>query len=175
MIVKVVRHGETDLNQPIKKMQGISNYDLNENGIEQAKYTRDKLAKEKFDIIISSPLERAKHTAEIINEPHHLNIIFDDRIKERDYGTLEGQEIKTEYFDFNYDFESIDGEALEVYTARIKDFISDVKNKYANKNVLIVCHNGVIRMIRCILEGIPEDNNTAQIGISNGEIKEFVF
>ena len=33
MKVKFVRHGETDLNRPIRRMQGISNYDLNMNGI----------------------------------------------------------------------------------------------------------------------------------------------
>lgn len=34
MIVKFVRHGETDLNKPIRKMQGISNYDLNEKEVQ---------------------------------------------------------------------------------------------------------------------------------------------
>ena len=33
MKIRFVRHGETDLNKPIRRMQGISNYDLNENGI----------------------------------------------------------------------------------------------------------------------------------------------
>ena len=36
MKVKFVRHGETDLNKPIRRMQGISNYDLNENGIKKS-------------------------------------------------------------------------------------------------------------------------------------------
>ena len=70
MKVKFVRHGETDLNRPIRKMQGVSDYDLNENGIKQAEETRDKLATEDIDVIISSPLKRARHTAEIINEAH---------------------------------------------------------------------------------------------------------
>ena len=104
MRVKFVRHGQTDLNSPIRKMQGISDYDLNKNGIN-----------EDFDIIISSPLKRAKHTAEIINEKKKLPLILDDRIKERNYGKLEGQLFKKEYCNLNYDFESIDGESLVNY------------------------------------------------------------
>ena len=53
MIVKFVRHGETDLNSSVRRMQGISNYDINENGIKQAESTRDKLDKEEFDLIIT--------------------------------------------------------------------------------------------------------------------------
>ena len=53
MKITFVRHGETDLNRPIRKMQGITNYDLNENGIKQAQTTRDKLADGEFDLIIN--------------------------------------------------------------------------------------------------------------------------
>ena len=81
MKIKFVRHGETDLNSPIRRIQGISDYDLNANGIKQAKNIRNKLAKEDFDVIISSPLKRAKHTAEIINELRNLDLILDDRKK----------------------------------------------------------------------------------------------
>jgi len=175
MKVKFVRHGQTDLNSPIRRMQGISDYDLNINGIEQDKSTRDKLAIEEFDIIISSPLRRAKHTAEIINETKNLPLIFDDRIIERNYGKLEGQVFDKEYCNLDYDFQSVEGESIDKYIARLKDFINDVKEKYADKKVLVVAHNGVISVISCILEGEPEDRNFEKRGIKNGEIKEFIF
>ena len=175
MIVKFIRHGETDLNSPIRKMQGISDYDLNINGVNQAQITRDKLSKENFDIIISSPLKRAKHTAEIINEFRNIDLIFDDRIMERNYGQLEGKEYNIEYCNLDYDFESIGGESIQNYKARLNDFILDIKKKYSDKKVLVVAHNGVISVISCILEGEPEDNNFAKRGIKNGEIKEFIF
>lgn len=175
MKVKFVRHGETDLNNPVRRMQGISDYDLNANGIKQAENTRNKLAEENFDIIISSPLKRAKHTAEIINEFKNLDIIFDDRIVERNYGQLEGQLFNKNYCNLDYDFESIGGESMERYKARLKDFISEIKKKYYNKKVLVVAHNGVISVLSCILEGEPEDKNFESLGIKNGEIKEFTF
>lgn len=175
MKVNFVRHGETDLNKPIRKMQGVSNYDLNENGVKQAEGTRDKLAKEKFDIIISSPLKRARHTAEIINEIQKVDLIFDERIAERDYGELEGKLFDKEYCSLDYDFESIGGEPIEKYITRLKAFMNDVKEKYSDKKVLVVAHNGVISMFSCILEGEPEDRNFGSRGIKNGEVKEFEF
>lgn len=175
MKVKFVRHGETDLNSPVKRMQGISDYDLNINGIKQAETIRNKLAEEDFDIIITSPLKRAKHTAEIINEFKNLDLILDDRIMERNYGQLEGELFKKDYCNLDYDFESVGGESIENYKARLKDFISEIKKKYYDKKVLVVSHNGVISVISCILEGEPEDNNFENRGIKNGEIKEFIL
>ena len=175
MKITFVRHGETDLNYPVRRMQGVSDYDLNINGIKQAEDIRNKLAEEDFDIIISSPLKRAKRTAEIINELKKIDIIFDDRIIERNYGQLEGQLFKKEYCNLDYDFESIGGESINIYKARLKDFIFEIKKKYYNKKVLVVAHNGVISVISCILEGEPEDKNFENRGIKNGEIKEFIF
>ena len=175
MKVKFVRHGETDLNYPVKRMQGISDYDLNINGIKQAEEIKNKLAEENFDIIISSPLKRAKHTAEIINELKKIDIIYDDRIIERNYGQLEGQLFNKEYCNLDYDFERIGGESIDIYKARLKDFISEIKKKYYDKKVLVIAHNGVISVLSCILEGKPEDNNFENRGIKNGEIKEFIF
>lgn len=175
MKVKFVRHGETNLNNPVRRMQGISDYDLNTNGIKQAETIRNKLAEENFDIIITSPLKRAKHTAEIINEFKNLDLILDDRIMERNYGQLEGELFEKDYCNLDYDFESVGGESIENYKARLKDFISEIKKKYYDKKVLVVSHNGVISVISCILEGEPEDNNFENRGIKNGEIKEFIF
>ena len=175
MEVKFVRHGQTDLNYPVRRMQGISDCDLNSNGIKQAENIRDKLANEDFDIIISSPLKRARHTAEIINEQKRIDIIFDNRIIERNYGNLEGELFNKEYCNLDYDFESVGGESLYKYKARLQDFIFEIKKKYYDKKVLVVAHNGVISMISCILEGIPEDNNFEKLGIKNGDVKAFNF
>ena len=78
-----------------------------------------------------------------------------------------------EYCNLDYDFESIGGESIDTFKARLKDFIFETKKKYYSKKVLVVAHNGVISMLSCILEGVPEDNNFKNCGIKNGEIKEF--
>jgi len=175
MKVKFVRHGETDLNKPVRRMQGISDYDLNQNGIKQAEAIRDKLKNEEFDVIICSPLKRAKHTAEIINEGQNIPLIIDKRLIERDYGKLEGELYDKKYCNIDYDFESVGGETIEKYKERLEYFILDIKNMYSDKKVLVVAHNGVISVISCIVEGEPEDGNFESRGIRNGELKEFDF
>src|SRR5699024_7675995 len=108
-----------------------------------------------------------------INEKKNVPLILDDRIKERNYGKLEGQLFKKEYCNLNYDFESIEGESLENYENRLKEFIQSIKDKYSDKKILVVAHNGVISVLSCILEGMPENGNFETRGIKNGEVKEF--
>lgn len=76
MNLLVVRHGQTNynLNHII-----LSKTDdpLNETGISQAQTTAKNLEREKIDLIISSPLRRAKQTAEIINKGRNIPIIYD--------------------------------------------------------------------------------------------------
>ncbi len=64
----VVRHGETDWNVE-RRLQGQTDIELNENGIRQANKLKQDLNDKdcNIDLIISSPLKRAKKTAEIIS------------------------------------------------------------------------------------------------------------
>ncbi|MGE5309696.1 MAG: histidine phosphatase family protein, partial [Sphaerimonospora mesophila] len=81
MKIYFVRHGQTDFNAGKAYASGDIDHELNEIGIEQAQQARNQLKDTSFDIIISSPLRRAKKTAEIINEYHGQEIQFDERIK----------------------------------------------------------------------------------------------
>ena len=98
MNIFVVRHGQTEWNV-MKKMQGSADIELNEKGLSQASDTADMLRDLAFDIIFCSPLKRAKQTAEIINDDRGLNIIFDERLRERNYGEFEGTSKSS--FDYN--------------------------------------------------------------------------
>ena len=85
MKIYLVRHGECESN-----VVGRYNYideDINENGIKQAEELRDNFRSIDYDIVISSPLIRALHTAQIINDDKK-DIITDDRLVERKHGSL---------------------------------------------------------------------------------------
>ena len=86
----IVRHGQTNWNKK-GKIQGKTDIELNEEGIEQAKEVRKILEKYPIDVIVSSPLKRARKTAEIINETKKVPIIFDKGIEERGFGEFEGK------------------------------------------------------------------------------------
>ena len=66
MKIYVMRHGQTDWNLA-GKAQGRTDIELNDTGIEQAKQTKKQIDNYKIDLIICSPLKRARKTAEIIN------------------------------------------------------------------------------------------------------------
>ncbi|MGK0532507.1 histidine phosphatase family protein [Bacillus sp. 'calajunan'] len=66
-VLCLVRHGETEWNAT-GKLQGRENIDLNKNGKQQAGKCGLYLRENRWDVIISSPLSRAKQTAEIINQ-----------------------------------------------------------------------------------------------------------
>ena len=78
MKIYVIRHGETDVNIQ-NRINSLNDDDLNENGIKQAKDLRNELKNIDYDFIISSPLKRTKHTAELLNVKE-LPIYFDKRL-----------------------------------------------------------------------------------------------
>ena len=159
-MIYLTRHGQTDWNVQ-KKVMGRYDEPLNEKGIEQARQTKELLSNCDFDLIICSPLLRAKETAQIINQDRNIKIEYDDRIIERDFGELEGLE-KTD-FDFdrfwnyykNNKYEK--AENIQNFFNRIYSFLDDICVKYSDKNVLIVAHGGVSIPFNCYFENnIPE-------------------
>ncbi len=89
MKVFFVRHGETDWNVE-RRIQGKVNIELNEFGRHLARETAKGLKDIPFDICFTSPLWRAKETAEIILAGRNVPIIEDDRITEMAFGEYEG-------------------------------------------------------------------------------------
>ncbi len=175
MKILVTRHGQTDWNVE-KRIQGRTDIELNNKGIEQAYQTKENLKNEKIDLIICSPLKRAKQTADIINIDRNLPITYDERLLEICYGENEGKL----HNDFDYDgFWSIvnthkykDAENVNEFIQRVHHFLNDLKNR-KEENILIVTHNGVCRAINTYFNGIPEDKNIIELGIKNCEVVKY--
>ena len=177
MKILVTRHGQTDWNVE-KRIQGRTDIELNNKGIEQAYQTKENLENEKIDLIICSPLKRAKQTADIINKDRNMPIIYDERLLEICYGENEGRL----HDDFDYDgFWSIintheykEAENVNKFIQRVHNFLNDLKNR-KEENILIVTHNGVCRAINTYFNGIPNDNNIIDLGIKNCEVVKYNF
>ena len=88
--VYFVRHGLTNSNVEKRMMGTRVDESLNETGIAQVKEAAKKLDRG-FDIIISSPLKRAKESADIIAAELNVPVIVDDNLKERDSGEGSGK------------------------------------------------------------------------------------
>lgn len=172
----VIRHGITNSNK-LNIFNGHYDEDLNEIGIQQIEQISEKITRETIDLIISSPLLRAKHTSDIISD-NKIPIIFDERLIERDMGELTQQSKKlVDERLWNY-YQTLNFKNLETISSiysRITQLIDEIKIKYSNKNILLVTHAFVIRAINIYFYGIPEDGNLKKYSLENGEIKKFIL
>lgn len=167
MNLYILRHGETDYNLE-GKFQGRVNTALNETGIKQSYKTKEKLEKIKFDIVISSPLDRAVQTTKIVT---NINPIIDERIVERSFGTLEG-----EYSipDYENKIKMYNIETYEQICERVYDFLNDILKKYKNTdNILIGTHSCVAQIIETYFNKNLNKTNWKEFKLKNAEYKKY--
>jgi uncharacterized phosphatase len=101
-------------------------------------------------VIITSPLTRAKQTAEIIDKEVNAPIVVMEEFIERHFGDREGmtlEEMRSAYPDGKYP----SGEETETLNKRIKEGLEKINEKYPEGKVLLVAHGGVINALLAIL------------------------
>ena len=178
MSVLVVRHGRTDWND-LENVQGTADIPLNETGILQANETKKLLKEEKIDMIISSPLIRARQTAQIINEEKNLEIVYDERIRERNFGEFEGFNKKEfdfkDFWTYSKNLRYDKAENIQDFFKRIFDFLDIIKKEYRDKNVLLVIHGGVSVAVNAYFEGIPPENIPTKGALKNCQVRKYEF
>jgi len=153
-------------------------------GVKQAVDAGKKLLDLNIEIAFASPLVRAQQTCQIAMStwPHdrRVPIITDYRILEGYFGNAEGKVVTPESYvsrDFwgkrelaSYD----DMESLEEMDARVKNFFDEIRTKHKGKNVLVVCHGGIMRMMAAYFLGKPESGKYHDLGtFKNCEILSF--
>lgn len=172
MRIFIVRHGQVPHNA--SRTYYDEDEDLTALGIEQANTLKNKIRDLDYDVIISSPLIRAIHTAKIINV-RNRKIIVDDRLKERSPGNLSGKPLEStnreEYWNFNSKIQYGTSENMKTFFSRVFNFLDDLKSKeYAS--VLIVAHSGVSKAFSAYFQGI-NDGKFLEHGLKNCEIREY--
>lgn len=174
MEIYYVRHGQTDWNLARKMQGGETERALNETGIEQANMTKRELENIEYDVVICSPMHRARQTAEIIRDDKKVITVIDERIRERRLGNLEGHEItediERQIWDYDLNYQIPNGESLHDFEKRVLEFLKDIKQEYKDKTVLIVAHGGVAKIIKAYFYGMPESRNLSDISMKNCEI-----
>lgn len=146
------RHGQTDYNKK-DLILGITDLELNETGLSQAHQLADEIKQSgtRIDIIIASPMKRALKTAQIVAQANSLELVTDERLREWDYGSYEGKHRSAPGFSENKREFAVrmgtTGESLMQLMHRVYSALDDVKSRYKGKNVLLVSHGGVCRVI----------------------------
>ncbi|MBO5209609.1 MAG: histidine phosphatase family protein [Lachnospiraceae bacterium] len=169
MLVYLIRHGETNQNKQ-RKLQGQSNYELNDYGRELAEKTRDALSNVTFDCAFSSPLIRALETASIIIGKRDIPIVEDIRIQEISFGDYEGLCCGKEgynipdpqflnFFDAPEKYRiPPNGESFTEVIERTGEFWEELlqKTEYRDKTILISTHG-------CALKALLANIRTTEI------------
>jgi probable phosphoglycerate mutase len=178
-MIYFVRHGQTDYN--LKQIYaGQKDIPLNQNGILQAQATANELKDVHFDICYCSPLIRAKQTcAEIVKFHPNLKVIYDDRLKERDYGKL--VDLPVGSIKFNRWKVGVDDIATQNYCiepimtmySRIKEFYDQILQENLHKDILIVAHSGIGRIGSAYFYGMPDNKDFSTIRIPNAGVVKF--
>jgi uncharacterized phosphatase len=163
MIVAFIRHGQTDWNRE-GLLQGSSDIPLNDTGRAQARDALMTLRSRPWDVVVSSPLRRARETAAIIAEGLGVELgAAYDGLAERDYGDLEG----TPSADAIDRWPSRDypgAETLDSVASRGVDALAAIAADLPGKAVLVVCHGTIIRYTLARIAGRPVP------GIDNGSV-----
>lgn len=176
MKIFVIRHRQTEWNV-LKKMQGFADIPLNERGLEQANEAKINLIDKTYDIVFCPPLIRAKQTATIVNEDKNIDIIYDKRLRERNYGEFEGTNKSSfnynDFWVYNKNIKYAKAENVQDFFKRIYNFLDELKLKYQDKNVLIICHAGVLKAIECYANGMMSDDEIGPYLPDNASVQEY--
>lgn len=166
MTYAFIRHGQTDWNAE-DRLQGSSDIPLNDRGREQAAEAVDVLRGTDWTAVVSSPLARARETAQIISE--RLGVPLGrtyDELAERDYGPLEGHNA-SEAMSRWPDREYPGAESMESVVERGRAGLARIADDYGDADIVIVCHGTIIRYTLAALAGRPVE------GIRNGAVSTF--
>ncbi|MCD8198359.1 MAG: histidine phosphatase family protein [Lachnospiraceae bacterium] len=168
MDIYLMRHGETEWNR-IRRLQGITDIPLNENGITEAKRAAEGLRDVPFDRIYTSPLIRAKQTAEIVRGNRSIEIIETEGLKEISFGEYEGLICQKEGYNipdpnFPRFFEDPEhyrtapgGESIRHLRERTLHFFRGIMEDPRNEGMtfLMTTHGAAIRGILSGLQELP--------------------
>lgn len=151
MIIYSTRHGQTDYNKA-DLILGTTDLPLNDTGKAQAEALAERVADMgDVDIIVASPMLRAQTTAGAVAQRCGLDVVTDERLREWDYGEYEGKTRYTEGFADNKRQFGVrmgkSGESLMQLCHRVYSALDDIIAEYRGKNVLVVSHGGVCRVI----------------------------
>ena len=182
--ITVLRHGESVGNAE-SRWQGQADYPLTDTGRAQARKLAGRWKEEnvKFDLVISSPLERAKETAEIIASTLHVKVEFESLWLERDNGEFSGltaHEVRQNFvhstFSTPYDPVGGVGEGDWELFLRAGQALQNLLKREPAR-YLIVSHGGLLNQFMHAVVGVaPQANNAgARFRFSNTAFAQLMY
>ncbi|MBM6947604.1 histidine phosphatase family protein [Mordavella massiliensis] len=167
MKIYIVRHGQTDWNKA-RRIQGQVDIPLNEFGRHLARETARGLRDVRFDACFTSPLSRAKETAQIILAGRDVPVIDEPRLEEMSFGVYEGKccagdnwelpENFHRFFDGPDRYEAPEGgESFGQVRDRTGAFLEELARRpeYADGQILLATHGAALAGLLCYIRRAP--------------------
>jgi len=179
-----IRHGESEKNILNIESDEVDKYPLTEKGRKLISKKAQELKNEGIDVVFSSPILRAKESAEIINEELDKEIKLDDRLSEIDFGKWLGLPVD-EFWDeherlrgsieslMDYKFGET-GESRNEVVARVREFLKEINQKYSGQTILVVGHGVINAAMRKVLYDISENDFRVQ-EVPKFELNHFFY
>jgi len=165
-IIVLIRHGETDWNIE-GRYQGQADPPLNSRGILQAQQLAIELNKSNLQILYTSPLRRAKQTAQILSDQLGIPQVDEPRLMEihqGDWQTRLRSEIETMYPEVFKNWENNpwqvtppDGEHLSEVQRRVYTAIDDILREHTHQKIGLVTHRIPIALIKVRYQSLDPD------------------
>ena len=177
-----LRHGQAKNNTERILSGRTPGVPLTDKGITQAQQTAELLEHMNISAIYSSPIQRAKHTAEIVGKHNSIDVTIDDRLIELDMGKFTNvpyDEIFTSHGNvfmkfYNGELE-IAHNGVETFAdvkKRVASIVEEVIEKHPDENVVLVTHMDPIKaMLSTIVDLSP--TNLFELIIANASLNLF--
>lgn len=146
-----VRHGKTHFNE-IQLKQGWCASPLTKQGIKEIENMAEQLKDYTIDAAYTSPILRAKHTAQMILKNHTVLLNEDKRLKEVNFGLLEGLpclfvdklhlESSDWLNDLQMDYSGYEGENVEDVIQRHFDLLDEIEKKFQKDDTILMVGHG---------------------------------
>lgn len=162
--IYLIRHCQTGGNKQ-RLFQGRMDADISEEGARQLELLAERFKDIRLDAVYSSPLLRARRTAEAVVTYRPLPIRQDPRLIEIDVGVWEGKPwevLLTAYpeqcrlwMQEPWQFQATGGEPMEAVYARMKEALLDIAAAHPGKVLAVISHGCAIRNALCFARGWP--------------------
>lgn len=182
MPLYLVRHGETDWNRE-KRFQSRTDVPLNERGLAQAAAIRDELHRRgvAFTVARSSPLGRARRTAEIILAGSGVEAVVEEAFIELEFGGFEGRLESELLMEFGERYSAwreseytcappAGGESIISGAERVRVALLALRPAAVAGDVLIVAHQAVNMAMKVALTGRTDVATAATYRQNNDEV-----
>lgn len=161
----IVRHGQTAWNKE-ERFRGRADLPLDETGLRQADAAARRIAaRYQPAAILASPLQRTIQTASPIADACGLTAQADDRLLDLDYGAFSGlrpseaealyPQLYRTWIEAPHLVRFPQGESLDDVRARLEELTDQMLQRYPDRQIILVSHLVVCRVLLCSLLGLP--------------------